>query len=292
MTPTPLVAVVGDVEPALLEGFVRHYAAAGVDDFLLGFHFTEAHPVGAELLARARELVGRPRNISRGRWVEGTNGTIRDALRGQAGSGWHVIADVDELQTHPASIATSIEQAVAAGERTVEGLLIDRVARDGELAACRPGEDLDERYPLGGFFTPRVLDADPRKVLVARADVPLGSGNHWAPGLRRGASSLPPLPVHHFKWRAGCADYLRRRARGFATAATAAEASMRRECAAALAHLDAHGGRIDVADAELGFTSCSTMRLPPNWFERAAGVGDHWWRERWILRDYDATRDT
>src|SRR5437588_8211198 len=63
--------------------------------------------------------------------------------------------------------------------------------------------------------------------MVARSTVQLGSGNHWAPGLRTGPGAMPPLPVYHFKWQKGRDNYLQRRAATFAENEKCDEVSMR-----------------------------------------------------------------
>lgn len=94
--------------------------------------------------------------------------------------------------------------------------------------------------------------------MVARSTVQLGSGNHWAPGLRTGPGAMPPLPVYHFKWQKGRDNYLQRRAATFAENEKCDEVSMRMECEAGLRYFREHGGRIVVEDAILDFPPCST----------------------------------
>jgi len=278
----PLIAVVGNVEPALLRAFVRHYLSLGVSDVLLGFHFTDRVPAdaAAQLLEVSREEAGEPRHVSRGPWGEQSNGEIRDRLRAEAGPGWHVIADSDEFHHYPVSLTETIAEAEAAGRATVEGLLYDRVSRTGELLAPDAGRSLDDTYPLGGFVTHDLVSGDSRKVLIARSELVLSSGNHWVPGLRSGAPEAPPLPVHHFKWRAGCQQYLAARMADFAASTRPAEVSMREECGRVLAHLRTHGGRLAVD----GLAPATTAVLPPGWDEQAARVSDYWWRSRWLAK--------
>ncbi|HXT91083.1 MAG TPA: hypothetical protein VN714_17670 [Trebonia sp.] len=232
------------------------------------------------LLQTCRDLVGEPRVVSRGLWVEKTNSEIRDALRAQAGSGWQVFADIDEFHFYPSSLPAAIDEAENAGQLTIEGLLFDRVSRTGEISAW-DGAEIDRSYPLGGFFTHLITAGDSRKVMAARSGIPLGSGNHWAPGLRIGAGALPPLPVHHFKWRAGCLDYLEKRATAFRDSTVPSEVTMRRCCEAVFDHLSRNSGRIAVDDPRLAFRACSLTSLPPEWSYQAAQVSEYWWRIRW-----------
>jgi hypothetical protein len=135
------------------------------------------------------------------------------------------------------------------------------VTASGELTGWDAAVGIDAGYPLGGFFTSTVLRSDTRKVLAAQVGVPLGSGNHWAPGLRLGPSAVPPLPVHHFKWRAGCRRYIERRRADFEGLTVQAEVLMREECGRAIDHLDANDGRIGVSGA-VEFTATTLDVMP------------------------------
>jgi hypothetical protein len=276
-----LVAVIGPVEPALLNEFVGHYRRQGVERFLLGFHFVDSIPSSrtTELLAECQRLVGEPEIVSTGPWLIGTNGDIRDELRRRAGEGWHVLADVDEFQYHPESVPATVARALEQGAHTVDGLLFDRVAPGGELLPWSLDTGLDQTYSLGAFFTHLVLSGDARKVMVAHSSVELGSGNHHSPSTA--SMGGMPLPVHHFKWRHGCAEYMRRRAEGFLRSTHRDELSMRAEALRYLAHLDKHGGRIAVEDPRLRFRPVSLHEIPPSWDAEAAGVAHYWRVIRW-----------
>jgi hypothetical protein len=179
----PLIAVVGPVEPPLLAAFLGHYRTLGVARSLLAFHFPDQTPEAdrARLLEVSRGLGVTPALVRVGPWHETTNTQLRDTLREQAGDGWHLLADVDEFPTFPAGLADTL---AASTTGTVGGLLLDRIAADGRLRPWTPGEGLDAAYPLGGFLTHRLLHGDPRKIVAARAGIPVDHGNHRAPGHR------------------------------------------------------------------------------------------------------------
>lgn len=278
-----LVVVAGAVEPALLREFFAHYRRLGVERFLVGFHFDEdaADAEVAAQVAECRRLEVFPEIVTRGTWTSATNAPIRDELRRRAGPGWHVIADIDEFQHHPDSVRETILRAVEHGTRHAEGLLFDRVAATGSLEGWQPQTGLDASYPLGAFFTHLVLDGDPRKVMVVHASVEVASGNHRVLTEPR-RSPMPPLPVHHFKWRGGTTAYLRGRARRFEGSQDPEERSMRREALRLLAHLERQGGAIGVDRPELGFRPTSTQKLPPAWSVDAKRVSRYWWETRWI----------
>ncbi|MFF3517661.1 glycosyltransferase family 2 protein [Streptomyces sp. NPDC002573] len=197
--PPALIAVVGPVEPPLLAAWARHYRGLGIERFLIAFHFPDHVPDAQryELQAACRELGIIPTGTSTGPWHEHTNTQLRDALRHRAGPGWHLLADADEFQQYPARLNEVIAQAEKSGNRVVGGLMLDRVAASGRLTVWRPESGLDLAYPLGGHLTHRLLHGDPRKIVLARHDVTVSSGNHRSPGHRPDTDRI--CAVHHFK---------------------------------------------------------------------------------------------
>ncbi|MEU3878117.1 hypothetical protein [Streptomyces sp. NPDC029704] len=93
------------MEPALLTAWTAHYRALGITGFRLAFHFPDHAPAAwrDQLLATAAALGITAATVSTGPWHEHTNTQLRDTLREQAGPGWHLLADSDELHTPPRS---------------------------------------------------------------------------------------------------------------------------------------------------------------------------------------------
>ncbi|MEU0840378.1 glycosyltransferase family 2 protein [Streptomyces sp. NPDC005962] len=276
-TPPALIAVVGPIEPSLLVAWVRHYRWLGVERFLIAFHFPD-HVPGVwrhELQAAVRKLGIIPTGTSTGPWHEHTNTQLRDALRHRAGPGWHLIADADEFQQYPAPLGEVIARAEKSGHHVVGGLMLDRVAASGCLTDWRPDGGLDVAYPLGGHLTHRLLHGDPRKIALARHDVAVSSGNHRAPGHRPDPDRI--CAVHHFKWRSGILDDLRRRVRHF-TSGTWQEhtPAVRDEAGRLLTHIDRHGGVINTSDPRFAFRRVSLDRMPFSWPAEAHGISTTW----------------
>jgi hypothetical protein len=267
MNSIPLIAVIGPVEPALLTEFVRHYRALGREQFLFAFHFTDqvATDTSDALVETCRAATGAgPAVLSRGPWHEPLHGELRDRLRELAGDGWHEIADIDEFHAHPAPVGAAIAAAEARNSPVIGGLLLDRVAADGSLRSWSPEVGLDVTYPLGGFLTAHMLGGNPRKVVLAHSSVPLTLGSHRSPAFR--PVNEPLVPVHHFKWRHGIMDDLRRRVREHSSGTwDEITPAIRSEASRLLNHVEDHEGRIDVSDEHLAFTPVSLDRLPPDW---------------------------
>lgn len=276
MTPE-LIAVIGPVEPDLLATWLRHYRRLGIESFRLAFHFPDyvSHERCDDLLVACRYLGVTPAQISTGPWHEHTNALLRDALREAAGSSWHLLADVDEFHTYPAPVLEVIATVEASKRSVVGGLFLDRVADDGRLAAWLPQTGLDRAFPLGGHLTHRLLHGDPRKIVLARSTVTVASGNHRAPGHQPDRDIL--AAVHHFKWRAGVIDDLRRRVERFSCGDWVEHTSaVRDEASRLLDHVARHRWRIDVADPRLAFRRVTLDVMPIGWAEEAATITSSW----------------
>ncbi|MFE7804478.1 hypothetical protein ACFU51_07415 [Streptomyces sp. NPDC057430] len=272
-----LVALIGPVEPELLESWLHHYRTLGIERFTLGFHYPD------HVTEDVKDLLGdvcrregiTPALVSCGPWHEHTNPQLTAELRGIAGDGWHLIADSDEFHTYPAPLTDVLCDAERHGTQTMGGLMLDRVSADGTLTGWDPAAGLDAGFPLGAFLTHHLLRGDPRKVVLAHSGIALSSGNHRAPGHR--PTNRPPVVIHHFKWRSGIREDLTRRYQhsldgSWQTDSPAIPTEARR----LLDHLDQHNGRIDVHDQDLSFRPVSLLRTPSWWAEEATSIVETW----------------
>ena len=286
-----LVAVVGPVEPRLLDAFLTHYLKLGIERFFVAFHFPEdtADVVRTSLRETCQNLVGDPLITSVGPWHLHTNPNLIAELRNAAGKGWHLLADVDEFQSYPLSVDSTIARADAAGEGVVQGLMLDRVTNDGSITTWPPNVDIDTAYPLGALFTHIVLDGDPRKIVLAHSRANVVNGNHWSRG--RHAMNGPIIPVHHFKWRDGVVSYLRKRVAMLESGKWhESSPAPRLEASRFLSHYDAFGGRIDVENPDLNFRPVSLGTLPTGWERESRMAVEAWYarvhsrRPEWVVR--------
>ncbi|CUU61269.1 hypothetical protein Ga0074812_1714 [Parafrankia irregularis] len=274
-----LVAVIGPVEPHLLSAFIDHYRALGIGRFLIGFHFpSTADPdLRAELLTLARNLLGTPPAfVNEGPWHGGlTNAALRDKLRSQAGGGWHLLADIDELQSYTTSLSEEIDRAERSGSPVVGGVMLDRVTADGKFRSWTSEIGLDRSYPLGGFLTHELLRGDPRKIVLVRSGVRVDIGNHRSPDHR--PINRPRIVIHHFKWRGDVIPYLAERAEKLGTGQWREESpALWEETLRLLSHVDAHGGGLDVSGDTVLFRPVTLGTTPSWWAPESGRIVDTW----------------
>jgi hypothetical protein len=126
---------------------------------------------------------------------------------------WVVWCDSDEFQVYPAPLPDVLAQCNALGVDYVRGAFVDRVAADYSLAAFNAQTPVWETFPHTCNVTLALARGDPRKVVLARANVLVHGGKH-AP---KNAENLKTIhgwvQVHHFKWDATLLDRLRYRVR-------------------------------------------------------------------------------
>ncbi|GAA0899302.1 MULTISPECIES: hypothetical protein [Streptomyces violaceusniger group] len=275
-TPT-LIAVIGPVEPPLLTAWIGHYRWLGIERFLIAFHFPShaPAPLRRELHGICREMGILPAGTSSGPWHEHLTTRIRDALRHQAGDGWHLLAGVEEFQQYPAPLGEVIAQAERSRRAVVGGLLLDRLSASGRFTGWSPSGGLDLAYPLGGHLTHRLLHGDPRKIVLARHDIPLSPHSHHAMGYQPDPDRL--CAVHHFRWRAGLLEDLRNHNHLF-TADPGQEHRTAHgdEVSRLFTHLGRHGGVVNVTDPRLAFRRASLDRMPHSWPGEARGIHTAW----------------
>jgi hypothetical protein len=196
----------------LLPYYLEHYRRLGVDGFVI------AAELGSPAVPRLRlqpdvEVVEPSGRFLRTHLVGMEEEEIRRHHVHRAA--WLVPADLDEFNEYPGDLGELAAEMEAAGYTHVTGTLSDRVAADGSLAPLRDHADgvpIWDQYPLQAPVTERLAGARTAKVLLFRADLPLGIGHH-----RLACEGGRPLPrtgvTHHFKWRDGLAESLQWRVR-------------------------------------------------------------------------------
>lgn len=207
-----LVTVVGgyiDVLPHML----AHYRGLGIESFFVHVHVRHR---GDPILEQAAEITRAfgcgIASVTVGEWLHDTNRELyKQALQSRPND-WYLIADQDELQAYPRELISILEECDHTGYDYIEGCFLDRFASDGSFPAVRPDESIWRQFPLAGFVSAPVLQANPNKIVAAKGRVELRPGQHYALSGR----GCPPeelyIPVHHFKWVAGILERLEQRA--------------------------------------------------------------------------------
>ena len=280
--PIALVAVIGPFAHDLVSPLVTYYSGLGVTEFRIGVHIPMDTPAehSEQLLAACEHAIGRPVLVSRGGWGPAYKGVLLGRLRALAVADWHVLADADEFQFHDGGIESTIERCLASGVPFSTGLLVDRLSARGDVPRGGPTPpELDDRFPVGCFLTAQLLDGNPRKITVAHREVHTSPGCHVTPSHSH-FQHPAPLPVHHFKWRAGVDEYLSQRARGLEGSAGRRESGVRKE---ALTALELLSRGLGPGQDGLATFPASLRELPANWDEVSAPLWRHWQVGRWRM---------
>ncbi|XRB17817.1 glycosyltransferase family 4 protein [Pseudoscourfieldia marina] len=145
---------------------------------------------------------------------------------------WIVTADSDEFHEYPGgNVESFLKYCEKAGYNLVNGLFLDRVARNGHLKKLDDNISLFDQFPLGCRLHNLIALGTPKKVMAYKGTLRINRGHHrvapctfWE---RRKLSdltnwpmcdpwrieSLNPYPkilnVHHFKWMQGQLESIR-----------------------------------------------------------------------------------
>jgi hypothetical protein len=240
--------VVGGRNVDLLPRLLRHYRYLGVNGRWL-VHVHMSHPtdpiletVGTVLeehdIEAATPIVGP--------WLHRVNPGVIQRARSLYPGDWCVIADHDEFQVYPAPLSEIVDFCEDRGYECVVGDFLDRVGENGTLPAVAERGSLWECFPLGGFVTRAILGEASPKVVLAKGNVVVGWGNHYAHRGIACPAGVLDVPVHHFKWDASVIERLADRCALY----TEERETCADESLAFLEHLRREG-RFDVDDPRL-----------------------------------------
>lgn len=272
-----MISLICTTEPSRIDWlpqFVRHYRNLGVEKFLLSLQTEpDLDPALREGYRAQFQTVLAALGIPQAFFLETSFDAFairdhHDAIQDAHTSpdDWIVWCDSDEFQLYPLPLRQMIERWKSSGYSYVNGLMLDRIARDGSLPRFDPSISASEQYPLICLFAVEVGNSLTRKVTVGRGDVYLSRGNHFlaseAPAMLTDAARLrlaaarpqdeltcPKswVQIHHFKWDASVLDRLRFRL----TPQWRAKCSWWQESDKMLSYFEAHGGRFDLADLKI-----------------------------------------
>jgi hypothetical protein len=239
-----------EVLPHMLE----HYRAQGVESFLVNAHVSsENDPVLDRIRQITSEFGCGIESIALGPWRQEVNPSIYERTRAVFPNDWFVLADQDELQLYPGDLRSILEECDAKGFDYVEGGFIDRIASDGGFAPVLRNRSIWEQFPLGGYISTPILDANPNKIVAAKGHVKLVPGQHAALSGRGCPAEECYVEVHHFKWVAGIVERLEQRVAFYKEQ----HDPLWQESAKFLDYVRAHDGRIDITDSLFHIAPCS-----------------------------------
>ena len=133
---------------------------------------------------------------------------------------WWIIADCDEFQVWRDEPKNIIEEARELNCTFITGGFLDRLGEGGTFPEIKgPEDNLDELFPLVGFFRYPLSNACPNKVVAVKSGQKVCSGQHYAvfPDGTNSWGTQHPLrypvekcfvQVHHFKWDSTVLDRL------------------------------------------------------------------------------------
>ncbi|GJF34369.1 hypothetical protein KNE206_70690 [Kitasatospora sp. NE20-6] len=255
-----MVSVVGG-DTSLLERFLDHYRGLGVEEFHVVRHVESMSdpglPESIEVMHRAGLEFSR---MSEGPWHEHLNPRLIRETMAEHPDDWWVVADLDEFQVYPDTLAEAVRHCERHDYDYVEGAFLDRVAADGSFPEpdVTGGTPLWQQYGLAGLLTLRLMRARPTKVTLARGRAELGYGQHNSWTGRGVPTGSLYTQVHHFKWTASAHERLVRRVDAYSTGTWQINNPVIiDESKAFLAHVAEHGGRLDVDDPDLGLRPCT-----------------------------------
>lgn len=125
---------------------------------------------------------------------------------------WWLIADCDEFQIWPKDPKEIIQECEKEGCTFVTGGFLDRIGEGGKFTEIKgPESNLDELFPLVGYFRNYLSGACPNKVVMVKGGQEVTSGQHYAQfpdGTNSWGTEHPKrypvdkcfVQVHHFKW--------------------------------------------------------------------------------------------
>lgn len=134
---------------------------------------------------------------------------------------WWIIADCDEFQVWKDDPRRFIEEAEEFNCTFITGGFLDRIGEGGTFPEIKgPEDNLDELFPLVGFFRYPMSKACPNKVVAVKTGQEVCSGQHYAvfPDGTNSWGSIHPLrypiekcfvQVHHFKWDSSIIERLK-----------------------------------------------------------------------------------
>jgi hypothetical protein len=120
-------------------------------------------------------------------------------------SDWMVLADVDEFHHITKSPQELVDYCESKGYDYIAGRFLDRVDAAGGFPEIDESKSIWDSYPVGVQLTRNVVRATYTKVILARCNLKIPTGQHIARGVACPLDEVN-VAVHHFKWDASVFD--------------------------------------------------------------------------------------
>lgn len=189
----------------IIEAWLRHYVALGIDEFLLVLHGPERDNE-ALLGLKSRfpiTIVDRYETEYSPQEKRNRQNTVLDSLRGQ----WVMLVDSDEFVELPySSVRETVKVMELLMTRALAAPMLQRITASGSLSCPSTITDVGATFPqcAPGLYRRLGSDAEESKYPLFRCDPDAcvgDGGNHIPPFSLRSVES-PLLGVtHHYKWR-------------------------------------------------------------------------------------------
>lgn len=190
----------------LLQRFINYYKKFGIENFLIILNTPD---IKAELILKQNNM-----KITE-KWTDSFSEdkkqiTEREIINKYCSQeDWIIYTDLDEFQYYPHGLIKSISKCNNSNINFIEGRMLDRVSKEGDLIDLKDDKKLEQQFPLGGYITGNLMNAWDKKVVAAQKNKIVGGGHH----IFLNQEDLKPLPyekeikgicknviVHHFKW--------------------------------------------------------------------------------------------
>lgn len=113
---------------------------------------------------------------------------------------WIVWADIDEFQEYWDDLDSITRYCEKKDVNFIQGVLIDRIDENGLLKQFDNSSSIWSQFPLGSNLTQKVLKGGIDKVVISKANVAVGRGNHIVLPGQFLKTIKKNAVVHHFKW--------------------------------------------------------------------------------------------
>jgi hypothetical protein len=193
-------------DAALLGHFLKHYADAGVDEFIMA-----TSPAFAGEISKFKKSYQITFLTDLDVVDTILNGNMAVTQMREARQGvdeWAIIVDLDEFVDFREPIEAVISAANNERANVVRGVMYDRFSRDGKLSGFLPDSDLEKVYPIKSRFIRNVMQTGDHKGVFVRGHLrPVAGVGHHLFHDERVCSKL--LEISHYKWTLGAIDRLR-----------------------------------------------------------------------------------